>query len=128
LIEDEGVDHQGLRSWSRVRWRPVGPIRGDGEAAKIWMTHAQCRYARNCFELQDSKRLTTERMKRVCDFNRSQRLSGSKCSSMRPCRRSVIGWCKVRSSSSWSQSLRLTSNRDRLGIVPRRQLMKQLTA
>src|SRR5215471_10509821 len=33
---------------------------------------------------------------------------------------------KVRLSSSWSRSLRLTSNRDRLGIVPRRQLMKQL--
>ena len=42
--------------------------------------------------------------------------------------RSVIGWCRVHLSSSWSRSLRLTSNRDRLGTAPRRQLMKQLIA
>ena len=40
---------------------------------------------------------------------------------------SGIGWCKGRSSSSWSRSLRPTSNRDRLDTVPRRQLMKRST-
>ena len=43
------------------------------------MTHTQRRYARNCFELQDGKLLTTERMKRVRDLNRSQSLTGLKC-------------------------------------------------
>src|SRR5450759_3420870 len=38
-----------------------------------------------------------------------------------------IAWCKVRSSSYWSQSSRRTSNRDRLDIVPRGQLMKRST-
>jgi hypothetical protein len=42
--------------------------------------------------------------------------------------RSGIGWCKGRSSSSWSRSLRLTSNQARLDTVPRRQLMKRSTA
>ena len=40
-------------------------------------------------------------------------------------RRFEIGWCKVRSSSYWSRSLRQTSNRDRLDIVPSGQLMKR---
>src|SRR5262245_2593846 len=40
--------------------------------------------------------------------------------------RSGIGWCKVRSSSSWSQSLRPTSNQDLLDIVPNGQRMKRL--
>src|SRR6516165_2443073 len=35
------------------------------------------------------------------------------------------GWCKVHSSSSWSRSLRLTFNRDRLDTVLRGQLMKR---
>src|SRR5450759_768984 len=39
-----------------------------------------------------------------------------------------IAWCKVRSSSYWSQSSRRTSNRDRLDIVPRGQLMKRNAA
>ena len=37
-----------------------------------------------------------------------------------------IGWCKGRSSSYWSLSSRLTSNRDRLDIVPGGQLMTRL--
>ena len=40
----------------------------------------------------------------------------------------VLEWCKGRSSLSWSRSLRPTSNRDRLDIVPRRQLMKRSVA
>src|SRR5262245_14533496 len=46
---------------------------------------------------------------------------------MRPCR-DPIGWCKGRSSSSWSRSSRPTSNRDHLDTDPRRQLMKRSTA
>src|SRR5215472_1509747 len=38
--------------------------------------------------------------------------------------RFATGWCKVHSSSSWSRSLRLTFNRDRLDTVLRGQLMK----
>ena len=41
--------------------------------------------------------------------------------------RSATGWCKVRSSSSWSRSSRPTSNRARLDIVPSGQLMKRST-
>src|SRR5215471_1383196 len=41
--------------------------------------------------------------------------------------RSVIGWCKARSSSYWSRSLRLTSNQVRLDIVPNGQLMTRST-
>src|SRR6185312_4983497 len=41
---------------------------------------------------------------------------------------SAIGWCKGRSSSSWSRYSRPISNRDRLDTVRRRQLMKRLTA
>src|ERR1700726_1668072 len=41
--------------------------------------------------------------------------------------RSEIEWCKVRSSSCWSQFSRQTSNRDRLDIVPSGQLMKRST-
>ena len=40
--------------------------------------------------------------------------------------RSGIGWYKERSSSYWSRSLRQTSNRDRLDIVPSGQLMTRL--
>ena len=40
---------------------------------------------------------------------------------------SGIGWCKGRSSSSWSRSSRPTSNRDRLDTNPRRQLMRRST-
>ena len=39
--------------------------------------------------------------------------------------RFATGWCKVHSSSSWSRSLRLTFNRDRLDTVLRGQLMKR---
>ena len=81
--ETEGVDHQRLRHWRRVRHRPIGPVLTNGEAAKIRMAHTQCRYARNRSELQDNKLLATERVKRMRDLNRSQRLAGSKCSSMR---------------------------------------------
>ena len=41
--------------------------------------------------------------------------------------RSATEWCKARSSSYWSRSSRPTSNRARLDIVPRGQLMKRST-
>ena len=56
--------------------RPVGPFSRHGEAAEIGMAQAQGLDAGNASDLQDNKPLTAQRMKRMGDLSRSQRLIG----------------------------------------------------
>src|SRR6516164_641459 len=123
-----GIEEQWL--WAidkltRVRRCPVSPFAWDCKWTPFGMAQAQRLYARDLPDLQHNKMMTSEGMKGVSDLDRSQRLTGPMCSSKQPCLRFATGWCKVHSSSSWSRSLRLTFNRDRLDTVLRGQLMKR---
>jgi hypothetical protein len=81
----EGIGDQrpatGRRNLS-VGGRPVGPFARHGKRAQLRMAQAQSLDARNSSDLQNNKPVAAKRMKRMGYLSRSQRLTGSKCSSM----------------------------------------------
>src|SRR4051812_16891063 len=68
----------GLRLWPR----PVSPVPRHGKRAEIGVAQAQCLDARDAADLQNDKPLSAQRMERVDDLSRSQRLIGFGCSSL----------------------------------------------
>ena len=69
----------------RVRRRPVGPFTRHCERAEVSVAQAQRLDARDTSNLQNDEPLTEQRMKRMDDFSRSQRLAESLCSSPGAC-------------------------------------------
>ena len=86
--EAERIDQRGdvrgggLRLWPR----PVSPVPRHGKRAEIGVAQAQGLDARDAADLQNDKPLSAQRMERVDDLSRSQRLIGFGCSSLGACR------------------------------------------
>lgn len=78
-IDDHRLDaRRSLHVWSR----PIRPLAGHREGAKIGVTQAQRLDPRDSSQLQDNKPLTAKRMERMGYLSGAQRLTGAKCSSM----------------------------------------------
>jgi hypothetical protein len=76
VCESEGIDDQSVFAGFRDVCCSICPFLRHGEAAKLGMAHAQYRNAGNVSDLQYDKPLAAQRMERMGDLSRTQRLAG----------------------------------------------------
>ncbi len=135
LVACERFDQQGEARGGGLRLRPrtFGPVSRYGKRAAVGVAQAQCLDTRDAAGLQKDTPLSAQRMERVDDLSRSQRLVGSRCSSLRVCPRPATGsrrrWSNDISSRSRSLSSMVTLTgiaqpiRDRCAQVDRSALL-----